>query len=91
MNNELTAKPNKKLSWLHVQYWNLSNGYIAAVGYSQHYGDMVTQFLKDGKLIWQACNGAGDTLPDFAKDWHEVVVQSAGIKVLRPNFKRIYE
>lgn len=75
---------NRERSWEKARGWDLDNGAFVLVSYSPVYGDMVS-CIEFGGEVWHCSDGL-DTVPDFAKDWIEVVVESAGTKLVRPRF-----
>ena len=92
MSNEtkITGKLNRFESWEKQSVWDLSNGFRAIESYSTFYGPFITQFQKDGLIVWQCCNGGRDKLPEFAAPWLEAFCNPAIPKLVRCKFEKLF-
>ena len=77
---------NRERSWEKSVGWDLDNGAFVEVSYSPVYGDMVSRIEHNG-ATWHCSDGV-DTVPDFAKGWIEVVVESANTRLVKPKFEQ---
>lgn len=80
---------NRECSWELQSVWNLDNGAVITVEFNRTYGDMVSLIEFNG-VRWHCSDGLA-AIPEFARDWIEVVVESADTRLARPKFEKKYE
>ncbi|MHC4299599.1 MAG: hypothetical protein ACYS7Y_20155 [Planctomycetota bacterium] len=85
--SEITGVYNCEESWEKQSVYTLSNGYTATIEYG-HYGDMICRFDWGDGEYWHCSNGL-DGLPEFAREWVEVVNPNCGQKLVRPKFRKV--
>lgn len=86
--DEITGVYNSEESWEKQDVYTLSNGYTATIEFNRAYGDMVCRFDWGRDKHWHCSEGLDD-LPEFAREWVEVVHEVAGIKLVRPKFRKV--
>lgn len=83
--NGLVATYDESLSWEHRRWYELENGCLISVAWSQHYGPFVAS-VADNQGFWRANNGI-KTLPERFKwilEW-EKPAPGHWDKLLYPN------
>ena len=87
----MNGKFNPDDSWEQAPAFDLDNGFQAVISYSPHYGEFICRLIyPNKKTYWHCSNGLGG-LPEFAQPWIKVVVESCGIKLVRPQFEKIWD
>lgn len=76
---------NEEKSWERQDVYTLPNGWEVTVSFNPHYGLMVSRIEYNG-VYWHCSDGLRALPEQFSEalNWVETVVQSADIRLMRP-------